>query len=83
MTGTKESVKRTDNFHSDNAVFEGSLARCTWELGMDVGSDAGELQQAEVVETSKTNASVSQWSSDSKSDSSMAFATYSAAQKAA
>ena len=50
---------------------------------MDVGSDAGESQQAEVVEASKTNASVSRWSSDSKSDSSMVFATYSAAQKAA
>ena len=50
---------------------------------MDVGSDAGESQQAEVVETSKTNASISRWSSDLKSDSSMVFASYSATQKAA
>jgi hypothetical protein len=71
----KEFVKRIDNFYSDDVVFEGSMARCTWELGMDVGSDAGESQQAEVVEASKTNASVSRWSSDSKSDSSMVFAT--------
>ena len=82
MSEMKESVKRIDNFYSDDVVFEGSMARCTWELGMDVGSEAGESQQAEVVEASKTNASVSRWSSDSKSDSSMVFATYSAAQKA-
>ena len=50
---------------------------------MDVGTGAGESQQAEVVEASKMNASVSRWSSDSKSDSSMVYATYSAAQKAA
>ena len=48
---------------------------------MDVWSDAGESQQAEVVEASKTDASVSRWSSDSKSDFSMIFATHSAAQK--
>jgi hypothetical protein len=83
VTEMKECVKRIDNFYSDDVVFEGSMARCTWELGMDVGSDAGESQQAEVVEASKTDASVSRWSSDSKSDSSMVFATYSAAQKAA
>ena len=83
VTEMKEYVKRIDNFYSDDVVFEGSMARCTWELGMDVGSDAGDSQQAEVVEASKTNASVSRWSSDSKSDASMVFATYSAAQKAA
>jgi len=82
VTEMKECVKRIDNFYSDDVVFEGSMARCTWELGMDVGSDTGDSQQAEVVEASKTNASVSRWSSDSKSDSSMVFATYSAAQKA-
>ena len=58
------------------------MARCTQELGMDVGSDAGESQKAEVFQASKTNVSVSQWSSDSKPDSSMVFATYSAMQKA-
>jgi len=79
VTQMKEYVKRIDNFYPDDVVFEGSMARCTWELGMDVGSDAGESQQAEVVEASKTNASISRWSSDSKSDSSMIFATYSAA----
>ena len=83
MTEMKESVKRIDDFYSNDVVFEGSVARCTWERGMDVGSDAGESQQAEVVEDSKTNASVSRWGSDSKSDSSTVFATYSAAQKAA
>ena len=66
VTEMKESVKQIDNFYSDDVVFKGSMARCTW-----------------VVEASKTNASVSQWSPDSKSDSSMVFASYSATQKAA
>lgn len=64
----KRSAKRIDSFYSGDVVFEGSMARCTWELGVDSGSDARESQQAEVVEAPKTNASVSRWSSDSKSD---------------
>ena len=43
MTEMKESAQRLDNFHSDEEVLENSMARCTWELGMDVGSDSGEL----------------------------------------
>ena len=64
VTEMKEYVKRIDNFYYDDVVFEGSMARCTWEFGMDVESDAGESQQAEVVEVPKTNASVSRWSPD-------------------
>ena len=72
----KECVKRINNFYSDDVVFGGYMARCTWELGMDVGSDAGESQQSRVAEVSKTN---SRWSSDS----SAVFVTYSAMEKAA
>jgi serine/threonine protein kinase len=79
LSEMKEIVKTIDNFYSDDAVFEGSMARCTWELGMDVGSDAAESQQAETVEAPKAeNSSISRWSSESKSDSEMVFATQSA-----
>ena len=50
MTEIKESVKLIGKFYCDDIVFEGRLARCTWKLGMDAGSDAGESQQAEVVD---------------------------------
>ena len=49
---------------------------------MYVGSDPGESQQAGVVGVSGAGASVSRWGSDSKSDSSMVIAMYSATQKA-
>lgn len=45
---------------------------------MDMGSDTAESQQAEVVEIPQAEASVSRWSSESKSDSAMVFATQSA-----
>ena len=49
---------------------------------MDVRSDTGESQHAEVGQASKTNASVSRWSSDSKCDSSMVFSACSVVQEA-
>ena len=58
-----EGIRRANRqLLPDDVVFEGSMARCTWELGLGVGSEAGELQQAKVVDASKTNASVSLWS---------------------
>lgn len=44
MSEMNESMKQIDNFYSDGIIFEGSMARCTWELGMDTMGDAGELQ---------------------------------------
>ena len=73
VTEMKESAKCLNDFYFDDEVSESSMAHRTWEFGMDVGSDAGESQQAEVVKVSKTSASISWWSLDSKSDSSMVF----------
>ena len=82
VTKIKECIKQIDDFYSNDVVFEGSIARCTRELSMDVGSDTGEPQQAEVVEAPKTNASISRWSSDLKYDSSVVFSTYSLGREA-
>ena len=50
----KECAKRIDSFHSDDgAVFEGCVASCACEFGMDVGIDSGESQHAVIVEASK------------------------------
>jgi hypothetical protein len=46
VTEMKESVKRIENFYSDGAVFQGSMARCTWELGMDIWGDVGESRSS-------------------------------------
>jgi hypothetical protein len=56
------------------------MARCTWEVGMDTGSEGCESQQPEVLEAPKHNTSVSRWSSDSKLDSDMVFAAHSTAE---
>ena len=60
MSEMKESAKRIDNLYSHGVVFERNMALCAWGLGMDVGSGAGESQQAEVAKVPKTNSSVSQ-----------------------
>lgn len=59
LTETKEYAKRIDNFYSGDIVFEGSIAHCTRELGMDVGTKAGESQQLDIIKASKANARVS------------------------
>jgi hypothetical protein len=32
------AIEEINSFHSDDVVFEGSIARCPWEFSMDVNS---------------------------------------------
>lgn len=41
----RDHVFNLKNFYSDNVIFEGSLARCPWEAGLDLGNGAGQQQQ--------------------------------------
>jgi len=35
----REGVESINTFYSDDVIFEGSLARCPWEAGMDLGNE--------------------------------------------
>ncbi|KAG5650001.1 hypothetical protein H0H81_001119 [Sphagnurus paluster] len=63
------AIEDIDTFYSDNAIFEGSMARCPWEAGMDIDSSSPQAttdnmpaQKSEGVEF------VSHWSKDSASE---------------
>ncbi|KAF8966558.1 kinase-like domain-containing protein [Flammula alnicola] len=38
----RESVDGISTFYSDSVIFEGSLARCPWEAGLDLGNGANQ-----------------------------------------
>lgn len=40
-------LQNIKNFYSENVIFEGSLARCPWEAGLDLGNGTHHAQQAQ------------------------------------
>ncbi|PPQ89231.1 hypothetical protein CVT25_001310 [Psilocybe cyanescens] len=82
------AIEEITNFYSDGVVFEGSMARCPWESGMDIDSassgtnpeDIGpQSPTAEVFPKEADTQLGSHWSKDSTSD--IVFATQSLAQE--
>lgn len=41
----RDYVINVKNFYSDSVIFEGSLARCPWEAGLDLGNGPAQQQQ--------------------------------------
>jgi serine/threonine protein kinase len=39
LSELREALEDIQNFYSEDVVFEGSMARCSWEEGLDIGSD--------------------------------------------
>jgi len=83
----KCAIEQVTSFYSDGVVFEGSMARCPWESGMDIDSASSHTTPEDVGPQSPppqspipTNDNVkgllsSHWSKDSTSD--IVFATHS------
>lgn len=80
------AIEGINNFYSDGVVFEGSMARCPWESGMDIDSASSGTSpdntgphspgaQAETYSEDLEAQLGSQWSKDSTSD--IIFATQS------
>ncbi|EMD35585.1 hypothetical protein CERSUDRAFT_116314 [Gelatoporia subvermispora B] len=76
------AIKEITNFYAPDVLFEDSMARCPWEAGITVESDSSSESEAEPEpqELPAEDEFESAWSNDS--DSEMAFATHSAAEKA-
>jgi serine/threonine-protein kinase ULK1 len=81
------AIQRVTSFYSDGVIFEGSMARCPWESGMDIDTASSDTnpyanpsQSPPVHSTYIENVDshlVSRWSKGSTSD--IVFAQYSAA----
>ncbi|KAF6764132.1 other/RAN protein kinase [Ephemerocybe angulata] len=70
------AIEDLTSFYSDGVVFEGSMARCPWEAGMDIDSASSEEQPEEEPVSPHVSISspvleerlTSHWSKDSTSD---------------
>ncbi|KAG6877456.1 hypothetical protein C0992_009930 [Termitomyces sp. T32_za158] len=74
----RSAVEDVETFYSDNAIFEGSMARCPWEAGMDIDSESSEEEPQAVFPPSKSEGGgfISHWSKDSTSTSDIIFAKH-------
>ena len=81
------AIQRVTSFYSDGVIFEGSMARCPWESGMDIDSASSDTNpyanpshsppaHSTYIESVDPHL-VSHWSKDSSSD--IVFARYSPA----
>jgi serine/threonine-protein kinase ULK1 len=67
----RRAIESLDNFYSDGVVFEGSMARCSWEAGMDIDSDSSTKGD----ESLHRDELKSHWSKDSAAESDIVFAS--------
>ncbi|KAG7094790.1 hypothetical protein E1B28_005605 [Marasmius oreades] len=70
----RQAIEEVDTFYSEGAIFEGSMARCPWEAGMEIDSDSSTKQSARKSQPSKQSELKSCWSQDSAADSDIIFA---------
>lgn len=61
----RRAVENLDSFYADGVVFEGSLARCPWEVGADLNlSDEPSVGQRRAVSAGEGFEFKSRWSDD-------------------
>ncbi|KAF8068706.1 kinase-like domain-containing protein [Lyophyllum atratum] len=65
----RQAIEDVQTFYSDGVIFEGSMARCPWESGMEIDSESSE-DTKEYTPPPKSEGVdfVSQWSKDSTSE---------------
>ena len=65
----KHAISQVKSFYSDGVIFEGSMARCPWESGMDIDTDSSEdIDLPAPRSSSPTPNVVSCWSKETISD---------------
>lgn len=45
LSEVKKAIEGIDTFYSEGVAFEGSMARCPWEVGVDIGSESDESDE--------------------------------------
>ncbi|KAF5386445.1 hypothetical protein D9757_005847 [Collybiopsis confluens] len=69
------ALEEVASFYSEDAIFEGSMARCPWEAGMEIDSDSSQTKRSPAK--SQVAELKSHWSEDSF-ESDIIFASHSA-----
>lgn len=80
LSEVRSAIEGIDSFYSEGVAFEGSMARCSWEVGVDIESESDESAKGEPEELPQQEENKSDlksyWSRDS--DSEMAYTSPSA-----
>lgn len=71
----RQALDDVESFYSEGVIFEGSMARCPWEAGMEIDSDSSETKHSPIK--SQAAELKSRWSDESFS-SDIVFASHSA-----
>ncbi|THH16122.1 hypothetical protein EW146_g4464 [Bondarzewia mesenterica] len=71
------AIKGVNSFYSDDVVFEGSMARCSWEVGIELTGNSTPEDQP--IDLPKQEEPKSAWSQESTSE--MVFAAHSETEK--
>ncbi|KAH0578272.1 hypothetical protein H2248_003896 [Termitomyces sp. 'cryptogamus'] len=74
----RHAIEDVETFYSDGAIFEGSMARCLWEAGMDIDNESSVDEPQANLPPSKSESIdfISHWSKDSTSTSDIVFAKH-------
>ena len=66
LSEVRAAIERVDRFYAEGVIFEGSMARCAWEIDIDIESDSDSSTPGEPEEQPEELRS--RWSKDSDSD---------------
>lgn len=73
LSEVRAAIQQVDHFYAEGVIFEGSMARCAWEIDVDIDSDSDSSAPGEP--TDQLEEPHSRWSKDS--DSEMEYARHS------
>ena len=73
LSEVRAAIQQIDHFYAEGVIFEGSMARCAWEIDIDIESDSDSSTPGEPDEQPEELRS--RWSKDS--DSEMEYARHS------
>ncbi|KAG9313535.1 serine/threonine protein kinase [Chiua virens] len=66
LSEVRAAIQQVDHFYAEGVIFEGSMARCAWEIDVDIESDSDSSTPAEPAE--QLEELHSKWSKDSDSE---------------
>lgn len=70
LRDVRRAIREVTSFYSDGVIFEGSMARCPWESGMDIDTDSSEDTDPPLPRSPSPvpEVAASRWSKDTTSD---------------
>ncbi|KXN86507.1 Negative regulator of sexual conjugation and meiosis [Leucoagaricus sp. SymC.cos] len=64
----RRAIAQVTSFYSNGVIFEGSMARCPWESGMDIDTDSSEDTDPPAPRSPSPLPEASRWSKDTNSE---------------